>query len=65
MKFTIEFLVEVALIASTSMNNDEVYVVMNYTALTVVSYIDTSYFESIKDSLKDKMVNVQKQQLPI
>ena len=65
MKIIAEAGIEMTLVVSTAYENDNVYLIMDFTALMVVYYIDTSYFESIKDDLKDKMMDEQNMELPI
>ena len=65
MKIVCEVGIEITLIVSTAYENDQIYLIMDFTALMVVYYIDSSYFESIKDPLKDKMMNVQEMKLPV
>lgn len=55
MKLIIELLVELAMIISTGYENDNLYMVMDFSALTVISYIDQYYYESLKWPLKTKM----------
>ena len=65
MKIATEVGMECVLIVSTAYENDAVWLIMDFTALMVIYYIDSSYFESIKDPLKDKMIIDQKMELPI
>ena len=65
MKIIAEAGIELTLVVSTAYENDNVYLIMDFTALMVVYYIDTSYFESIKDDLKDKMIDELNMELPI
>ena len=58
MKLIIELLVELAMIISTGYENDNLYMVMDFSALTVISYIDQYYYESLKWPLKTKMESV-------
>ena len=65
MKIASEVGIECVLIVSTAYENDAVWMVMDFTALMVIYYIDSSYFESIKDPLKDKLIHEQNLELPI
>ena len=65
MKIIAESGIELTLVVSTAYENDNVYLIMDFTALMVVYYIDTSYFESIKDDLKAAMINDLEMQFPI
>jgi len=65
MKIVAESGIELCLVVSTAYENDNVYLIMDFTALMVVYYIDTSYFESIKDDLKYTMMNDLEMQFPI
>ena len=65
MKIVCEVGIEITLIVSTAYENDQIYLIMDFTALMVVYYIDSSYFESIKDPLKGKMMYVQEMKLPV
>ena len=52
MKFSIEFGIEVATTYCTAYENQNVYIIMNFSALIVVNYIDLYYCNSIRDDLK-------------
>ena len=47
MKFFSEFLIEIAMIVGTAFENYNVYIIMDFSALVVVNYIDLYYFNTI------------------
>lgn len=52
MKFWVEFLIEVAMIVSTAYENYNTFMIMDFSALTVINYIDFYYTSLLKDDLK-------------
>jgi hypothetical protein len=55
MKISVEFSIEIAMIVSTAFENYNVWMIMDFSALVVVNYIDLYYCQSIDDDLKLKM----------
>ena len=65
MKFLIEVTVELLNIFTTYFITDQLYVVMCFSALLVISYVDQQYYETIEHPLKTKLENEAEYQLPI
>ena len=56
MRLVCEVAIEITEVFTTYVLNDELWIVMCYSAFTCISYIDTQYFDTMDDKLKDKMV---------
>ena len=52
MKLTIEFGIELTMIIATAYENYDVYMIMDFSALIVINYIDLYYCGTIKDRIK-------------
>ena len=58
MKLTIEFGIEVTEIQTTFTIDDELWIVMCYSALTVISSVDNQYYWIlVNDKMKNKLEN--------
>jgi len=55
MKITTEFLIEIVMIFATAYENYDVYLIMDFSALIVVNYIDIYYYQTVKDDLKSEV----------
>ena len=64
MKFIVEITVEIAMIVATAYENQNNYIIMNFSAFTIVSFTDQFFMALIHDKLKAKMEESDKQ-LPI
>lgn len=51
MKFLSEFLIELCMIVATAFENYNVYMIMDFSALIVVNYIDLYYYNTLTDPL--------------
>ena len=65
LKIIAELGIEYTLIVSTAYENDSYYLVMDFTALMVIQYIDQSYFDSYNDPLKDVLIEEFNFELPV
>jgi len=52
MKIIVEFWIEIAMIIATAYESYNVYMIMDFSALIVVNYIDLYYYSLINDNLK-------------
>lgn len=59
MKLTTEIGIEAAMLVSTAYENWNVFMIMDFSALVVINYLDLYYNMTIKDDLKDKIENVE------
>ena len=64
MKITVEFWIEISMIVATAYESYNVYMIMDFSALIVVNFVDSYYFNLINDNLKDKMMKAE-MKLPI
>ena len=64
MKLFIEVTIEMSMILVTAYENMNSYMIMNYSALTIISMTDTYYTQLLKDDLKLKMTDAENK-LPI
>ena len=56
MKLISDLSIEIALIVSTAYENWNVFMIMDFSALIVISYIDLYYSQTIVDDLKQRIV---------
>ena len=55
MKLIVEFGIEIALLVSTAYENWNVFMIMDFSALIVINYIDLYYCMTIKDDLTKRI----------
>ena len=65
MKFIAEIGIEYTMLVSTAYENDQFYLVMDFSCLIAIQYIDQSYFDSYQDDLKDKLIQQFNFELPV
>lgn len=56
MKFLTDFSIEIAMTVSTAFENWNVFMIMDFSALIVINYIDLYYSQTLKDDLKKRIV---------
>jgi len=65
MKFVAELGIEITMMVSTGYENDQFYLVMDFSCLIAIQYIDQCYFDSYQDDLKDKLIQKFNFELPV
>lgn len=64
MKFITDFTIEIAMTVSTAYENWNVFMIMDFSALIVINYVDLYYSQTIKDDLKKRIVK-EEYKMPI
>ena len=64
MKLIVEFGIEVTLLVSTAYENWNVFMIMDFSALIVINYVDLYYCMTIKDDLTER-IKVEKYQMEV
>jgi len=59
MNFITEFMIEIVMIYGTAYENYDVYIIMDFSALVVINYIDRYYYFTIMDDLKSQIEEVE------
>ena len=65
MKIICELMIELVEVLTTFVLNDELWIIMDYSAFTCISYIATQYYILMEDSMKTKLVTQNKYSLKI
>ena len=65
MNIICELMIELVEVLTTFVLNDELWIVMCYSAMTCISYIATQYFILMDDSMKTKLVTQNNYSLKI
>ena len=58
LKFFSEFIIQVAMIVCTAFENYDVAIILDFSALVVVNYVDIYYFNTLTDDLKQQASEV-------